>query len=178
MDRGTIRVINKLIVRISKGDERALEQLFALTKEQLYLVAESYLFDKSKADDVISNTYMRVVRYSHAFSDTMNGYNWMYQMVKHLCYDTNKYDRAHNVENIDDKAIASAENMDTLVDKVLISNATSVLTIEEKNLIWQYYFEGYSLEEIARQQGKPKSSIHYTLNKILDKLKRAINEGR
>lgn len=46
--------INKLILRISKGDEDALNELFLLTRRILYFMAQKYLYDKSYADDLLS----------------------------------------------------------------------------------------------------------------------------
>ena len=48
MDKLVLK-INKLIYRISKGDNHALDELFELTSRMLLTMARKYLFDKSYA---------------------------------------------------------------------------------------------------------------------------------
>ena len=53
--------IRKLLIKVSKNDKKALEELFLETKEFLYTIAIKYLFDKSKAEDIVSEVFLKIV---------------------------------------------------------------------------------------------------------------------
>lgn len=171
MDKGTIKKINNLIVSIGRGNKDSLEKLFSLTKRQLYVVAEVHLFDKSKTDDVLSETYCRVVRYAETFNKHKNGYNWLYQIVKNICYSLNKYDNLHMTVDIDDEYNLSTQDVALSLDNILLHDAIETLSTEEKRIIWYYYFAGYSTQEVANLIGKPKSTTNDMLHRILNKLR-------
>ena len=58
MDKQFIKQVNRCIEKIAAGNSSGLEDLFKLTKRYLYAVALSYLTDKSKAEDILSDTYL------------------------------------------------------------------------------------------------------------------------
>ena len=49
-----VKKVNKCIYRIALFDEKALDELYAITKESMWFVARKYLVDKSKIDDVLN----------------------------------------------------------------------------------------------------------------------------
>ncbi len=61
IDKQKVKLVNKCIGKIAEGDGEALELLFRETKNYFYVVARSYLDDKSKAEDVLSEAYYKVV---------------------------------------------------------------------------------------------------------------------
>ena len=89
MQEDTIK-IKELIKRISKNDERALEELFENTKKKLKYVAKQYLIEKSYADDVLSESYLKIYKRSKTFNEKYNGYSWMYEIVKNTALDYNR----------------------------------------------------------------------------------------
>ena len=90
MDKLVTR-INKLIVRISKGDIRALDELYDLTSRMLLVMAKKYLYDKSYAEDLVSETYYKLVKNAEKFDATQNGLNWLYKII---------HNEAINIRNI------------------------------------------------------------------------------
>lgn len=66
MDR-LVKKINGLIVRISKGDTDALDELYSLTGRMLLSMAKKYLYDKNFAEDLVSETYYKLVKNSKSF---------------------------------------------------------------------------------------------------------------
>ena len=176
MDKGTIRDINKLIIRIGKGDKLALELLFEMTSRQLYTVAMVYLMDKSKVDDVISDAFVRVAKYSSSFDKAKNGYNWLYGIVKNLCYSANKYDMEHRTCDIDKVVLRGENDSNINIDNIVLHTAIDRLEREEKRIIWYYYFAGYSIKEVGEIIGKPKSTTADMLGRIIEKLRGLMGE--
>ena len=165
--------INKLISRISKGDEKALNELFALTRRLLFFMAQKYLIDKSYAEDLLSGTYFKVVKYSSTFDKTKNGLNWIFKILHNEAININKKHGAIcECELTDDKA--SIEYINELLDKILVNDALKTLNEEERRIIYLRYWEGLDIKSIANKIGKPLSTTYDKLKNILKKLHNAL----
>ena len=164
-----IKKVNKLILKIACGDRRALEELFELTKKPLIYVAKTYLIDKNKAEDVLSETYLKVVKNAEKFDITKNGYNWMYEITKNIAMNENRLD----IKDIaTEDFIPTYENTEGLINKIEVDRALQILSSEERRLIYAYYFEKKTLQEIADIENKSKSSIYERIENVLKKLRK------
>lgn len=164
-----IKKVNKLILKIARGDRRALEELFELTKKPLIYVAKTYLIDKNKAEDVLSETYLKVVKNAEKFDITKNGYNWMYEITKNIALNENRLD----IKDIaTEDFIPTYENTEGLINKIEVDRALQILSSEERRLIYAYYFEKKTLQEIADIENKSKSSIYERIENVLKKLRK------
>ncbi|MBP3291093.1 MAG: RNA polymerase sigma factor [Clostridia bacterium] len=168
-----VEKINRLIVRIAKGDTYALDELFVITGRMLLFMARKYLYNKSYAEDLVSETYLKVVKSADSFDKKQNGLNWLYKIVKNGALNHNLKERNLTepiLENVADKDFASE-----WLDTILVENAVSTLSDEEKDLIYLRYWEGYGIQEIADKLGKPLSTTHDMLKRTCKKLKQLLN---
>ena len=166
-----IKTVNKLIVKIAQGDSRALEMLFEITKKPLFYVAKTYLFDKSRAEDVLSETYLKVVNSAKKFVKRKNGYNWLYEITKNTALNENRRDKNYIISPLEDNAPVY-ECIDELINRVEVQRAISELQPDEKRIIYEYFFEKKTVQEIADGLHISKSSAHERITVILKKLKK------
>ena len=79
------KLINKLIVEVSKSNEEALEQLFDITKNELYRLIMEYINDRETRERVLSFIFLKVVRRAKRFdSHNSDGFDWMCEIAKEL----------------------------------------------------------------------------------------------
>lgn len=164
-----IKTVNKLIVRIAQGDSRALDLLFDATKKPLNYVAMTYLTDKSKAEDVLSEVYLKIVKNAKYFDKSKNGYNWLYEITKNTALNMNRKDN-NRLAPLDDSA-PTYECFDGLINKITVESALAELAEDERRIIYEYFFEKKTVQEIADRLNLSKSSAHGRITKILNKLK-------
>ena len=165
----SVSKINKYLSCIKKGSESGLTKLFEYTYSNLYVVALAYLHDKNDVDDVLSKAYENVVKYIATFDLSMNGYNWLFTIVKNCALEFNK--RANKTaamrlgldENVQD-------NFDVL-EYVLIKEAIAALDVDDKQLLYQIYWEGLTVKEVAKMSDIPKTTLYSRLTSIYKKLK-------
>lgn len=170
------KVINKLIVDISHNDEKALEELFYLTKEKLYYIACKYLVDTSKADDVLSRAYEKIYLNSNKFNKKYNGFNWMYEIVKNLALDSNKEDLRNNHVEFNEDYHVSDKTANNLSRTIKINMALNSLEPLEKEIVILRIWENNKLKDIAKELDMPISSVHRTYKNALAKLKEMLSE--
>lgn len=168
-----IKTVNKLIVKIAQGDSRALELLFDLTKKQLFFVAKTYLFDKNKAEDVLSETYLKIVNNAKSFDKSKNGYNWLYEITKNTALNENRKEKGSTYAL--DNNMPIYECFDGLINRIAVEKAIDELIPAEKQIIYEYFFEKKTVKEIADRLHISKSSAHERITVILKKLKKYLS---
>lgn len=166
-------IINNNIKRISNGNMNAIDSLFIYTIDNMRKVAKYYCYNVSDIDDVLSDLYMNVVKYSKSFKTDQNGYNWMVQIVKNLSFKYNKQSNKMLSIDIFDSYLCY-DNVDSILLNFIIEEAILELTSEEKELIRLLYWDGNSPKEIAERSEVPLSTLYSRLNKIHKKIKKHI----
>ncbi len=174
---GPVKKVNRLISRIAGGDKNALGRLFELTAGYLRSMAYAYVRDKSLADDVVSETYLKVVRHASSFDPRQNGLNWLFKIVKNTALNLNEYEarRAHaDIDSVKDAAAAFDALSDAGLMRSALAEAVRGLNKVDRELVYLKYWEGYTVRELARMKGISSSAMQERLKNILKKLKSKI----
>lgn len=169
-----VRKTNALIMRIAKGDKNALGSLYELTSGYLLNMARAYVRDRSLAEDVVSETYLKAVRGAGSFDPKGNGLNWLFKIVRNTAFNLNSYENRRRHEDIEahlDIADVFDAVDDARLDMKELRSAVRTLPREERALLYYRYWEGYTVRELAELTGKPVSTTQDNLKRILKKLK-------
>ncbi len=169
--------VNRCLMRIKQGDESRYRELFDLTFNHLKGIAKMYLCNKSYCDDVVMETYERVMKYINTFDERQNGYNWLCQITKRVAYATNSENRIFdNAKEIEETDIC--DDFFGKTDQSLeLGNIIDKLDPEDKTIVISYYYLDMTYEEIGKKMGKTKSAVHKRLKIVLRKLKKKLQEG-
>lgn len=165
--------INRLIIRIADGDGGALDELFSITRRMFLHMANKYLYDKSYAEDLLSEVYYKIVKYSSSFDSSYNGLNWMYKILHNTAIDFNNRDRHYEFCELNEN-ISPIEYVDDLLDKILIHSAIDTLDDDEKYVIYLRYWEGLEYKEIAQKINKPLTTTYDYLKRIHKKIHKSL----
>lgn len=164
-----MRKVNALIAQIADGKLKALDRLFELTSRMLYAMARSYLKDKSMAEDVVSETYLKVVRSAASFDSGRNGLNWMFKIAKNTAFDlNNKYPCAAECVAED------VGEMEDWAENIFVDGALQTLSEQERNIVYMRFWQGLKVREMAHELGVPVSTAHDELKRTLKKLEKLL----
>lgn len=169
-----VRRTNALIMRIAGGDKNALGKLYELTSGYLLNMARAYVRDRSLAEDVVSETYLKAVRGAGSFDPKGNGLNWLFKIVRNTAFNLNSYENRRRHEDIEahlDIADVFDAMDDARLDMKELRAVVRTLPREERALLYYRYWEGYTVRELAELTGKPVSTTQDALKRILKKLK-------
>lgn len=160
-----------LLTEIAKGDERSLELLYSLTSARLFSVALGITKNRHTAEDVLQETFLKVVKYAGLFKRKGNGYGWICTILKNTAlthikkqrvdYDIDEF---HNLCDLN----VSPDKTDSRLE---VEEALKTLEADEKKLIWLKYFCDMTVREIGKELSLPKSTIAYKINAAEKKLK-------
>lgn len=130
--------VNECLISIQKGDQSEIKTLINITSNHLKAMIKGYLVNKIFLNDVLFETYERVLLYIKSFNPLLDGYNWMCRIAKNLSYAYNKDEMpTENIDDLNEEIIPTdwQESIETKIDLELAIKYTTLV------LITQHYFE-------------------------------------
>lgn len=138
-----------------------ITSLFSKHSDMIYRICVLYLKNKDDAQDALQSTFLKYLEYKPDFKDENHAKAWLIVTAKNLCRNHLSYwfNRLKTPEDFLTKTIGSqAPNNDTL---------EAIMELPEKNreIIYLYYYEGYTTEEIAALLSRNHSTVRTQLAK-------------
>ena len=171
--------INILIVQVSQGNTFALEGLSRLVSARMLSIALSIVKNRATAEDVVQDSFLRIVKNARLFKPETNGYAWICKITQNVALNALRVENRRRAENIDDFF-----NLSTNVDvaeqslaTLTLKQAMQTLTDFEKQVIYQKYFMDFTVRDSAKSLGKSKSAVQRAISLAESKIKIFLNGG-
>jgi len=148
-------MVKFLLARGRDNPTSTFEEIYERRFDMLYRVCFSYMKNAADTEDVVSQVFEKLLKNGLAFESIAHEKAWLLRTAINQCKDYLKNLRRSFV-NIDDYENLEAKN--PLPDNDLLK---AVLQLPEryKDVIYLYYYEGYSSAEVAQILKKPQSTI-------------------
>lgn len=161
----------RLAEEISRGNQNAFDELYALTHKAVFLTAYGVLKDRMLAEDVMQDTYLAAFRGMERLREGSNVTGWLTTIARRLAI--NEYHRRKRVDSTDFSRESGLEARLTYTDKreSLIAEAAEVLDEESYEIVVLAVVAGYKRREIAKMKGLPISTVSWKYKKGLETLK-------
>lgn len=145
---------------------KEITEIYNRHVDTVYRVCYSFMKNKTDAEDLVQETFLRLLSCGKAFEDHRHEKAWLIVTASNLCKDTlKKWWR--RTESIDDYAesLAAPAGRDLTLTEVILQ-----LPTKYKDVVYLYYYEDYSTEEIAELLGCPKATVRSHLMRARRKL--------
>ena len=162
----------------SSDQNKGYRMLVSKYKVKLYWHIRRMVVEHEDADDILQNTFIKVVKNLNGFQQQSSLYTWIYRIATNECltFISNKKNKKH--ESLDSSGIYSmASNEDIDANDVLdkLSAAISLLPEKQKLVFNMRYYDELSYQDIAditdTSIGALKASYHHAVKKIEEQLK-------
>ena len=143
--------------------------------KHVYRLCFTYMKNKADAEDCTEDVFVKVLTGHFAFESETHEHKWLTVAAINLCKDRLKSRARKYADSIDDDMtpeIASPEPE----DHSDVLDAVMALPPKLKDVIWLYYYDGYSTDEIAKMLGRPPSTVRNQMKDARDLLK-SVLEG-
>ena len=159
---GRERIMND----VQQRDERSVLRAYDEHAPMLYRIAFTYLKNQYDSEDALQECFLRYLRSSPSFSDPQHEKAWLIVTVGNICRDMlrSRSRRHESLEDHGELAVAPPETDDLM-------GAILWLPDRYKTAIYLYYYEGYSVDEIAHMLHKPSNTIKTRLARARKLLK-------
>jgi RNA polymerase sigma-70 factor (ECF subfamily) len=147
---------------------RAVE-LYADTVRRICFL---HLKNHSDAEDVFQETFLKYVLRAAPFESGEHEKAWLIRVAVNACKDVHKSFFRRKVLSLEDLDSEPSYNMPDSNREVL----DAVLALPEKyrNVVYLFYYEGYSAAEIANLLGKNENTVYTWLSRAKAILKDAL----
>ena len=139
--------------------------------DMLYRVAYQYTRNRSEAEDVTQDVFVAMLK-KLPFKSEDHLKAWLIRVAINKSINYLKSSRK--------KVLSLDENIDVATEHRDRAEIEELQELPEfdRNVIYLYYYEGYSIKEIAKITGKSANSINIRLFRAREKLKTLLEERR
>ncbi len=175
------RSLSNLILRVSRGDEKSLEELYDKTSSIVFGLILKILSDRQEAEEVLGDIYMQIWERSSTYDPSLSKpVSWILMITRSRSIDKVRAgSKRRSLSDPLDNAVADSGDdpeKNSIIDekRKIIRNALSELDDNQKKAIELAYYFGMSQSEIAEELNKPlgtvKSWIRFGMRRLRDKL--------
>ena len=133
----------------------------------VYRVAYTYMKNSYDSEDAAHETFLRLMKCGKPFNDGEHVKAWLIVTATNVCRDMLRRKHRDDV-SMDDGAFAM-DGPDE--EKQALLQAVMALPEAYKTVVYMYYYEGYSVTEIAKILDKPAGTVKTWLSRARKQLK-------
>jgi len=147
--------------------DEELSQLYDRHVNTVYRVCFMYMKNRHDTEDMVQNTFIRLLKDQTAFENTEHEKAWLIRTATNLCKDFFKrwWTRKVSLKNEAIEVVEVPFKIDETLSKVM------ALPSKYKTAIYMYYYEGYTTVDIAKILNKKESTIRSHLYTARQRLK-------
>ena len=147
--------------------EKEFEEKYNLYAAMLYRISFLYLGNSADAEDVLQDVFTKFFYSKNKFNNAEHEKAWLIRTTQNACLDLLKKSGRKNVSVEDVELSVYCEN-DARQD---VLRSIFALQPRYKCVVLLYYYNGYSVEEIARILRISKSAVKKRLQRGREMLK-------
>ena len=145
---------NTLMFQVQAGQLDKLAVLFENNKVALYNYFLRTGNSRSVSDDLVQDTFMKVLAYRSSFNGTSSFRTWLFSIARNAAVDYyRRLKGADSHQDVDDVTIAGEHSLDESVvgeqQQNLFSKALAALPVEQREIIMLSRFQQLKYDEIA-----------------------------
>lgn len=183
----------EIVELLRHNNEEAYRELIQLTYPKLYSIALKYVKDAETARDMVQETYIDAYRKLDQLKDDDKLENWLCIIVIRKCLDYNKsseikHNRMTFTELVEDDNIDNIlvdrsnkfqpeKNFEYNELRKAVSQMISELPDTQKTAILLYYYQQFSIKEIAAFLSVPENTVKSYMRLGRQKLKMLIEKS-
>jgi RNA polymerase sigma-70 factor (ECF subfamily) len=183
-----------LMLRYRDGDVRAFEVLVTRHRKAIYNFILRFVRDPAQAEDVLQETFLRVVKGADAYEKQAKFTTWLYTIARNLCVDASRRGKHRKAASLDapigdDEGAALIDLVaggEPTADKQAISRELGVrlkraiesLPDEQREIFLLREVSDLQFNEIAQIVGCPENTVKSRMRYALEKLREALEDYR
>lgn len=173
----------ELIKKVADGDSKAFASLLSRYKAQVYGTCYYLMGEKSLAEDLSQETWIRVVKAASDYQPTAPLLAWILRIARNACLNELR-DRKRwteltqeSEEKIQDEAISVLDLMEEAEDEGKLKRAIMELSTQQKLALMMVVQEEKSHSEIAQELQCSVGAVKVLLFRARESLKKKMEES-
>ncbi len=146
------------------------EKIVIKYENKLYRTALAIMGNVSDAEDVVQETFLRAYKKAPEFETEIHEKAWLIRVTVNLCKSRLRSPWRKRREPLLDTYPAVEKEQYILLEYIL------ALPPKYRSVIHLFYYEGYSIKDIASLTGQKESTVRSLLTRARNKLKSILKE--
>lgn len=176
----------KVIEQFQRGDLVSFDVLVARYKEQLTNFIVNFVGEKSDAEDIVQDTFVKIYRFKQSYKHIAKFSTWIYTVAGNLArselrkrkrqqlYSISSLSNGEKEFEVAETRANSDEMTDASVKKELLKKAIKALSPRYREVIRLREIEALSYSEIAAHTRLPVGTVRSRINRARVKLQQKL----
>lgn len=152
------------------GRENYIHYLIEKYSDMLIRITYSYMKNLSDAEDITQDIFIKLLEKKPNFENEEHEKAWLIRVSINLSKDKLKSSYFKNTEPLDDTFIQVTKDDNEVIQAVLN------LPLKYRSIVLLYYYEGYSIAEVANILTLKETTVGSQLSRARKKLKSILKE--
>ena len=149
-----------LVLACQAGDAGAFRRLVRLWHPRLLAHAWRLTLQREVALDVVQETWVAVIENLHTLETPAAFPAWAFRILQHKISDSLRRARRHPEQSLEGELPAPVNGAaDLLANADIVERALAGLPREQRRVISLYYFEEFTVAQIAQIEGVPEGTV-------------------
>lgn len=175
MDLQAREKIEYALEQIRKGQDEGVETLYVLMGRTMLFVANGVVRDRHAAEDVVQESFVKIVKGIHSYRAGSNGYAWVCRIVRNTALNDLRKSggrRWQELGEFDKAAECSFEEKSEA--SVLVEKLMQELSEERRQMVYMKYFLDMTVRDIGKELGKSKSYVAKQIRAAEEQMKKSL----
>lgn len=169
--------------RFLDGDDSGIVEVIRDTKDGLILFLFGYTHDLLLAEELMEDTFVRIVTKKPHFSEKSSFKTWLYAIGRNIALDyfrknKNIVSEPPEFSEIPDDEAELEKNYLRSERNILLHRAMSRLSPDYRSVLYLTYFEGLSAQNTAKVMGKNRKQIENLLCRAKKALRKQLEKEK
>lgn len=165
------------MLQVKSGQTRHLGLLYERYKKKLFGYFYNMNRDQSLSEDLVQNTFERVLKYKHTYKEENHFMAWLFQIARNVNNDHGRSLKRHRVEEMSTERhdVGKADDLDHKMDMqahaVMLHKALDRLPEEKKELLVLSKLKELKHKEVAAIVGSTEGGVRTKVHRAMNDLK-------
>lgn len=150
--------------------DKEITEIYNRQMKTVYRVCFAYMKNPFDTEDAVQDTFYKMIKSGVAFESEEHEKAWHIRTASNVCKNSIKHWFRKRVDLADYENQLMSKNIE--IDNTF--EAVMNLPDKYKTVVYLYYYEGYNSVEIAKNLGKPQSTIRNYLHEARKVLRERI----
>lgn len=155
-------------------DTKEYERLTSLLLDSVYRVAVNGCRNYTDAEDIVQNTFLKLWQKKDGFESDDHARRWLLRVAVNECNSLWRSPWKRKTSSLEELV---QEPVFTAPEKSSLYDAVKELPQKNRLIVYLYYFEDYSVKEVAQMMGLSESAVQNRLFRSREKLKEILKEA-
>jgi RNA polymerase sigma-70 factor (ECF subfamily) len=172
----------EIIKKLRKGDLNVLKNMWDEHSKHMLNLAFRMVLDRDQAEDILMDVFVQIPEAIQKFRGESSLSTWLYMLTKNACLMKLRSDKVHlKIETdrhleIEERAIGKSEKTETLLDKEALSYGLSILTPDQRSLLWLKDAEGLDIKTLSEMYNAPEGTLKARLSRARTQVRQVLEK--